>query len=84
MVETQRIIAEERRQKQGVFEKIFAELTKDEIREEWSLESTFVKVHRHGLGVKRGSKDIQEKVKAVTTQKFMLQSMNFVDRLNCF
>ena len=47
-----------RLQQKGVFEKIFAELTKDEIPEELSLDSTFVKVHCYGLGSKKGTKNI--------------------------
>ena len=38
-----------RLQQKGVFKKIFAELTKDQIPQELSLDSTFVKVHRHRL-----------------------------------
>ena len=38
-----------RLQQRGVFEKIFAELTQEVVLEELSLDSTFVKVHRHGL-----------------------------------
>lgn len=47
-----------RLQQRDVFEKIFAELTKDKIPEELSIDSTFVKVHRHGLGAKKGLNDI--------------------------
>jgi len=36
-------------QQKGVFEKIFAELTKEVVLGEVSRDSTFVKVHRHGL-----------------------------------
>ena len=43
-----------RMQERGDFERIFAELTKDVVEEEVSLDSTFVKVHRHGLGAKKG------------------------------
>lgn len=43
-----------RLQQKGIFEKIFAELTKGADLEEISLDSTFVKVHRHGLGAKKG------------------------------
>lgn len=46
-----------RLQQKSVFEKIFAELTKEAISEELSLDSTFVKVHRHGLGAKKGLND---------------------------
>ena len=46
-----------RLQQKGVFEKIFAELTKEVVLEELSLDSTFVKVHRHGLGAKKGLND---------------------------
>ena len=42
-----------RLQQKGVFEKIFAELTKEVFREELSPDSTFVKVHRHGLEAKK-------------------------------
>ncbi len=51
-------------------EKIFAKLTKDKIPEELSLDSTFVKIHQHGLG-------------AITTQKFMPLLISNADRLNC-
>ena len=44
-----------RLQQKGVFEEIFAEVTKEPVSKELSLDSTFVKVHRHGLGVKKGS-----------------------------
>lgn len=47
-----------RLQQKGVFEKIFAELTKEVVLGEVSLDSTFVKVHRHGLGAKKGLSDI--------------------------
>ena len=47
-----------RLQQKGVFEKIFAELTKEVVLGELSLDSTFVKVHRHGLGAKKGLSDI--------------------------
>ena len=43
-----------RLQQKGVFERIFAELTKEAVLEKLSLDSTFVKVHRHGLGAKKG------------------------------
>ena len=43
-----------RMQQKGVFEEMFAELTKDAVHEEVSLDSTFVKLHRHGLGAKKG------------------------------
>ena len=46
-----------RLQQKGVFEKIFAELTKEVVLEEVSLDSTFVKVHRQGLGAKKGSRN---------------------------
>ena len=38
----------------GDLEAILNELTKDADIEELSLDSTFVKVHRHGLGAKKG------------------------------
>lgn len=44
-----------RLQQKGIFEEIFAQLTKVAVLEELSLDSTFVKVHRHGLGAKKGS-----------------------------
>ena len=47
-----------RLQAKGVFERIFETLTKTVVLEELSIDSTFVKVHRHGLGSKKGSKDI--------------------------
>ena len=43
-----------RLQQKGVFEKIFKELTTIAAPEELSLDYTFVKVHRHGLGAKKG------------------------------
>ena len=46
-----------RLQQKGVFEEIFAELTKNAVHEELSLDSTFVKVHRQGLGAKKGSRN---------------------------
>ena len=46
-----------RLQQKGVFEKIFAELTKNALYEELSLDSTFVKVHRQGLGAKKSSRN---------------------------
>ena len=46
-----------RLQQKGVFEEIFAQLTKEVDLEELSLDSTFVKVHRHGLGAKKGYRD---------------------------
>ena len=47
-----------RLQAKGDFERIFETVTKTVVLEELSLDSTFVKVHRHGLGAKKGSKDI--------------------------
>ena len=44
-----------RLQEKGVFEEIFAELTKNAVHEELSLDATFVKVHRQGLGAKKVS-----------------------------
>ena len=46
-----------RLQQKGVFEMIFSELTKETVAKEISLDSTFVKVHRHGLGAKKGCRD---------------------------
>lgn len=43
-----------RLQQKGVIEKIFNELTTTAAPKEISLDSTFVKVHRHGLGAKKG------------------------------
>ena len=45
-----------RLEQKGVFEAIFEELAKEATREELSLDSTFVKVHRQGLGAKKGLK----------------------------
>jgi hypothetical protein len=41
-------------QEKGVFEEIIVELSKAADLEEVSLDSTFVKVHRQGLGAKKG------------------------------
>ena len=43
-----------RLQQKGVFEKIFEELSRNTELDEVSLDSTFVKVHRQGLGAKKG------------------------------
>lgn len=43
-----------RLQQKGTLEKIFSELTKESTMKELSLDSTFVKVHRQGLGAKKG------------------------------
>ena len=43
-----------RLQQKGILEKIFKELSKEAELKEVSLDSTFVKVHRHGTGAKKG------------------------------
>ena len=40
-------------QANGVFEKVFEDLTKGADSQEVSVDSTFIKVHRQGLGVKK-------------------------------
>ena len=43
-----------RLQQKGVFEKIFEELSRKAELDEVSLDSTFVKVHKHATGSKKG------------------------------